>query len=168
MALRKLPITILILRETKIGNTVYETKKQYPASNKCHNESKNIIALWKKSCDIQASSTKPISEKSEVKLIAEIVASENSVAGSEKDSKNDSGKSAHIDEDVDGKMIVKQDSVEDDLQDVEKNYDALSQTRRKVRIVRMYTHVIMLFVICYWPTYYNYLLTYQSCTRTSS
>ena len=97
VALRKLPITIELLRDTKIGNTVYEAKKKFQAGSKSFNESKDIIALWKKSCDVQASSRKP--SEGAAKKIAKVTP-----------------------------------PADDDNEDneVEKNYDTLSQARRKV------------------------------------
>jgi TFIIS helical bundle-like domain len=112
--LREVPITIDILRETKIGNTVYEAKKKYPAGSKCHNESKDIIALWKKSCDVQVNPIKPSSTSGAAND------DEAKVKPSEKSEKA-------------SPTIAHSDSVDnDDDGEVERNYDSLSQTRRKV------------------------------------
>jgi hypothetical protein len=112
--LREVPITIDILRETKIGNSVYEAKKKFPAGSKCHNESKDIIALWKKSCDVQASTSKPSTTSS---------AANDDEAKAKSSEKSDKA----------SPTIAHSDSVDiDDDREVERNYDSLSQTRRKV------------------------------------
>lgn len=114
LALREVPITIDILRETKIGNSVYEAKKKFPAGSKCHIESKDIIALWKKSCDVQASTSKP---------------STNSGATNDDEAKAKLSESAE----KSSPTIAHSDSADiDDDGEVERNYDSLSSTRRKV------------------------------------
>lgn len=45
-------MTIDLLRETMIGKTVHDAKKKYIAGHKLYDETKLIIALWKKSCDV--------------------------------------------------------------------------------------------------------------------
>jgi transcription elongation factor S-II len=47
-ALTKVQMTEELLRESKIGVIVYETKKKFAADNRVHVEAKNLIAAWKK------------------------------------------------------------------------------------------------------------------------
>ena len=47
-ALQKVVMTEDLLRESKIGVTVYETKKKFTADNRVHVQSKNLITSWKK------------------------------------------------------------------------------------------------------------------------
>ena len=110
LALKKLPLTIELLRETKIGNSVYDAKKKFSAGSLSFNESKDIIALWKKSCDVQASVSKPTSDSSGSQL-----------EGAVKRKMPITKVVAPVEE-------------ENEENEVEKNYDALSQTRRKVTI----------------------------------
>lgn len=108
LALKKLPLTIELLRETKIGNSVYDAKKKFPAGSLSFNESKDIIALWKKSCDVQVSVPKPSVDSSSTQLDAAIkrkMPLNKAIAPAEEDNEDN---------------------------EVEKNYDALSQARRKV------------------------------------
>jgi hypothetical protein len=115
IALKKLPVTIEILRETKIGNTVYETRKKYPTGHKSHNEAKVIIALWKKACDKPSTD---VSDKPKIEAKIEIVKEEKVVDKVT----------------TDEETIIRQDSAdEEEHHEVEKNYDSLSSTRRKVR-----------------------------------
>lgn len=51
-ALKKLPMTVELLRETMIGKTVHEAKKKYTSENRLFDESRMIVALWKKDCNI--------------------------------------------------------------------------------------------------------------------
>ena len=55
-------MTIDLLRETMIGKTVHDVKKKYTSENKLFNETKSIIALWKKSCDVEGADKKPSSD----------------------------------------------------------------------------------------------------------
>ena len=52
-ALKKVPMTVELLRETLIGRTVHDVKKKYDSENKIYNETKIMIANWKKSCDVK-------------------------------------------------------------------------------------------------------------------
>lgn len=45
-------MTVELLRETMIGKTVHEAKKKYASNNKLFDESRIIVALWKKDCNI--------------------------------------------------------------------------------------------------------------------
>ena len=47
-ALQTVVMTEELLRESKIGATVYETKKKFSADNRVHVHSKNLITSWKK------------------------------------------------------------------------------------------------------------------------
>ena len=114
--MRKTPITIEILRETKIGNTVYEIKKKFPPGSSSHSESKDIIALWKKSCDVQATESKSTADNETKKT---------SHDATKKNSKRDEAE-ADDEGDCDGDG------------EVEMNYDSLSSTRRKVNIFSHY------------------------------
>jgi hypothetical protein len=51
-ALKKIPMTIDLLRETMVGKSLHEAKKNYTSSNKIWDEMKIIIAQWKKACDL--------------------------------------------------------------------------------------------------------------------
>jgi hypothetical protein len=51
-ALKKLPMTVELLRETMIGKTVHEAKKKYASNNRLFDESRMIVAMWKKDCNI--------------------------------------------------------------------------------------------------------------------
>lgn len=109
-------MTIEILRETKIGNIVYEAKKKYPSSNKCHIESKEIIALWKKCANV-----------SKVITVEPLVKTESFLTGIKSPEKS-------LDEKIEIEEVLEiEEDAENDLEQ-EKNYDALSQTRRKVRL----------------------------------
>ena len=118
LALRKIPISIEILKETKIGNSVYDAKKKFPVGSKCHNESRDIIALWKKSCDIQADATKQSTASVPSNSTNDVMPE------SQKKKTPLLEKAADVNESVDA----------DDDGEVEKNYDSLSVTRRKVRV----------------------------------
>ena len=54
-ALRKVSMTLELLRETMIGKTVHDAKKKYSADNKLFDEAKSIIAAWKRTCDVPSS-----------------------------------------------------------------------------------------------------------------
>ena len=110
LALKKLPLTIELLRETKIGNSVYDAKKKFAAGSLSFNESKDIIALWKKSCDVQVSVPKSTSDSSGSQLEG-VIKRKMPVA-----------------------KVVAPLEEENEENEVEKNYDALSQTRRKVKL----------------------------------
>ena len=103
IALRKLPVTIELLRETRIGNSVNDAKKKFAVGSKSFIESKDIIALWKKSCDITKSN-------SEADVNTE---------GATKKKMPVNKVTAPVEE-------------ENEDNEDEKNYDKLSQTRRKV------------------------------------
>ena len=116
LALRKIPITIEILRETKIGSTVYDAKKKFSAVSKCHNESRDIIAFWKKSCDIQADASKPSAAS------VPSNSTHHTMPEGQKTTTPPLEKAIDVNDNVDA----------DDDVEVEKNYDSLSVTRRKV------------------------------------
>jgi hypothetical protein len=56
-------MTIDLLRETMIGKTVHDAKKKYTTGHKLYDETKLIIALWKKSCDVPPVEKKKDDEK---------------------------------------------------------------------------------------------------------
>jgi hypothetical protein len=135
IALKKLPMTIEILRETKIGNIVYEAKKKYPSSNKCHNESKDIIALWKKCANVSKVITEEPLVKPETIITPSIKVPEQS-----------------LEQVVSPSAVLEiEEEAENDLEQ-EKNYDALSQTRRKVRIFNESVHMFI-YMYVYMYTY---------------
>ena len=45
-------MTVELLRETMIGKAVHDAKKKYKSDNRLFEESREIVALWKKNCDI--------------------------------------------------------------------------------------------------------------------
>jgi hypothetical protein len=66
-ALKKIPMTMDLLRETMIGKALHEAKKNYTSSNKVWDEMKIIIALWKKACDLLPAENSSTSSKSVAK-----------------------------------------------------------------------------------------------------
>lgn len=122
LALKKLPMTIEILRETKIGNIVYEAKKKYPSSNRCHNESKDIIALWKK-CAVS-------------KAVTEIKSPVGSVVKAETMLTNIKVPEDSAAEELSPRAkLENEEEAEEDFEQ-EKIYDAMAQTRKKVMMLR--------------------------------
>ena len=97
---------------------MYDAKKKFSVGSKCHNESRDIIAFWKKSCDIQADASKPsiaMAPSNYTNLV---------MPESQKTTKVPVERVADVNDNVDP----------DDDGEVEKNYDSLSITRRKVTI----------------------------------
>ena len=50
-------MTLDLLRDTMIGKAVHDAKKKYSTDKKLFDETKSIIASWKKSCDVPSGSS---------------------------------------------------------------------------------------------------------------
>lgn len=86
--------------------------------SKCHNESRDIIAYWKKSCDIQADANKQSTASVPPNSTNDVIPEDQKTKAPLLE------KATDVNESVDA----------DDDGEVEKNYDSLSVTRRKVRV----------------------------------
>ena len=105
-ALKKIPITIDLLRRTKIGQTVQEVKKNH-TDDDAGQQARALLAKWKKDCEPKEEEKKPAPPV--VKATAESVTSVPVIKRSEST----------------------QSKQDDDLLD-ESHYDALGPIRKKV------------------------------------
>ena len=114
-ALQKVPMTEDLLRESKIGITVHETKKKFAVDNRVHSESKNLITTWKKCVPPKAEDAKKAAPAA--KAPATSVSSSSSRSSSSSSSQSVAvSTTSHVGD-------------EDDDADIDENYNALPAAR---------------------------------------
>ena len=130
-ALQTVVMTEVLLRESKIGVTVYETKKKFAADNRVHIQSKNLITSWKKVVEkkttAETSSKSTTSTKTDVK--AEPIENISKTSSS-------SSSSSSSETTITAATVVTQKTEEDDDENdgwgTDEKYLELPQSRKKI------------------------------------
>jgi TFIIS helical bundle-like domain len=137
VALKKITMTVELLKDTKVGVTLNDTRKKFPAGNRVHEEAKDIIALWKKQCNItpkpgSGESGKGTDEakQSDAKVSTKESSSSSTSSADEKAEKPSAADTAVADSQTgSGDNATEED---DDDMGVDELYDALDAGRKKV------------------------------------
>ena len=121
-ALTKVQMTEDLLRESKIGVIVYETKKKFSVDNRVHIEAKNLIAAWKKVVKPADPAAKPVVVKSSSS--SEVVSASSSAQSS----------SGHTEAKTETKTSTTTAAAEEDdtADGTNEMYDGLSAARKKI------------------------------------
>ena len=135
-ALQTVVMTEELLRESKIGVTVYETKKKFTSDNRVHVQSKNLITSWKKivekkpTVDTSVKSTATIKTEVKSEPVGEITLS--TTLSSSNSNSSSSSSEAIITATTTITQKHEGDEDETDGWGIEEKYSELPQGRKKI------------------------------------